>query len=66
MPLYQHTIVLLPKYAPEKLAKVFQRHAKAVVQFGGNIRGIENHGVRCLPEKTKRCVFNIYVLRYVS
>ncbi len=54
MPLYHHTILLLPKAPADLLAKVFQRHAKTVTEFGGNIRGIENHGVRCLPERTRR------------
>lgn len=54
MPLYHHLIMALPRSTPEALTEVFRRYAKTVILNGGNIRAIENHGVRELPETTYR------------
>ena len=54
MPLYQQIIVALPKYPKSGLVDLFKRHSKLIINNGGVIRGIENHGIRPLPEKAKR------------
>ena len=54
MPLYQHIILTLPKANKNNLSDVFRRYADIAFAFKGNLRGIENHGIRNLPERTKR------------
>ena len=54
MPLYQQLIMALPKTPNESLAKLFKRYSKKVIEEGGAMRGIENHGIRPLPEMAKR------------
>lgn len=54
MPLYQHVLVALPKYPKEALTDLFRRYTKVVLDNGGVLRGIENHGIRMLPERARR------------
>jgi ribosomal protein S6 len=54
MPLYQHVILTLPKASKKSLAALFNRYADVVFSLNGTIRGIENHGVRNLAERTRR------------
>mmetsp|Transcript_26590 Transcript_26590/g.26840 ORF Transcript_26590/g.26840 Transcript_26590/m.26840 type:complete len:129 (+) Transcript_26590:205-591(+) len=54
MPLYQQIIVTIPSFGKEGLVSLFRRHAKAVLDNGGVVRGIEHHGVRPLPERARR------------
>lgn len=54
MPIYQKLIICLPKYPHDKLALMVKRHAKAILNHGGIVRGVENHGVRALQERAKR------------
>lgn len=54
MPLYQQIILTLPKLPKEALVNIFRKHTKTVLDNKGNVRGIENHGVRALPERTRR------------
>lgn len=56
MPLYQQIIVALPKYEKEGLVGIFRRHSQLVLDSGGVVRGVENHGIRQLPERAKRLV----------
>ena len=56
MPLYQQIVMLLPKAPKEKMVKILQQQAKIVLESGGNYRGIENHGIRPLAERTRRFV----------
>lgn len=53
MPLYQQVVLLNPKASVNTLTGLFRKHARKVFELGGNIRAIENHGVRVLPEKTR-------------
>lgn len=57
MPLYQQIIMALPKATSESLVQLFKNHSKTVLANGGNIRGIENHGVKPLAERTRRFVY---------
>ncbi len=54
MPLYQHILVTLPKYPKEQLTALFRRYARVVTEHGGVLRGVENQGIRMLPERAKR------------
>ena len=54
MPLYQQLITPLPKATKPQLVEMFKNYAKVVFANGGNIRGIENHGVKPLAERTRR------------
>jgi len=54
MPLYHQIIVALPRYPKEGLVNMFRKHSKLVMSAGGVVRGIENHGVRPLPERATR------------
>ena len=54
MPLYQQMIMMLPKAPKDRMVKILQQHAKIVLDSGGNYRGVENHGIRPLPERTRR------------
>ena len=61
MPLYQQMIMMLPKAPKDRMVKILQQHAKIVLDSGGNYRGVENHGIRPLPERTRRyCQLIIY------
>eukprot|EP00388_Colpodella_angusta_P032136 GDKK01025588.1.p1 GENE.GDKK01025588.1~~GDKK01025588.1.p1 ORF type:complete len:131 (+),score=23.62 GDKK01025588.1:77-469(+) len=54
MPLYQQILMMLPKAPKDKMVKILQQQAKIVLESGGNYRGVENHGIRPLPERTRR------------
>jgi ribosomal protein S6 len=54
MPLYQHIILTLPKASKETLATLMKKYAEIVFAANGVIRGIENHGIRSLPERARR------------
>ena len=54
MPFYQQIIVALPKYPKEGLVSICRKHANTIISNGGLVRGIENHGVRPLPERARR------------
>jgi len=54
MPFYQQVIVTMPKYPKDLLVTLFRKHAKTVLDNGGVIRGIENHGIRPLLERATR------------
>ena len=54
MPLYQQIIVTLPKLPKENLVQLFRKHTKLIQDHGGVVRGLENNGVRPLPEKAKK------------
>ena len=54
MPLYQQIILALPKHPKSGLVDLCKRHSKLIISNGGVLRGIENHGIRSLPEKAKR------------
>lgn len=54
MPLYQQIIATMPKYPPEKLVALFRTHAKIILDSGGIVRGLEHHGVRPLPEQSRK------------
>lgn len=54
MPLYSQLIVALPGCSKEALVTMCRRHAKLILDNGGVVRGIENHGVRPLPARAKR------------
>lgn len=54
MPLYSQLIVALPGCSKESLVTMCRRHAKLILDNGGVVRGIENHGVRPLPARAKR------------
>ena len=56
MPFYQQIIVALPKYPKEGLVAICRKHAKTIIDNGGLVRGIENHGVRPLSERARRSV----------
>jgi ribosomal protein S6 len=56
MPLYQQIIITLPKVTKEALVGLFKRHSNTVLENKGNLRAIENHGIRPLPERTRRFV----------
>ena len=62
MPLYQQIIMALPKAPKDVLVKLFRNHTKTVLDHGGNVRGIENHGVKPLKKKKKRYVVMILFL----
>jgi ribosomal protein S6 len=57
MPLYQQIIVALPKVSKETLVTLTRKHCKLILDTGGNVRGVENHGIRQLPERARRFVF---------
>ena len=63
MPLYQQIIATMPKYSPGSLVNLFKQHAKVVMDHGGIVRGIEHHGIRPLPEKTKRSLLTSHLLK---
>eukprot|EP00598_Pedospumella_elongata_P001702 CAMPEP_0184967494 /NCGR_PEP_ID=MMETSP1098-20130426/858_1 /TAXON_ID=89044 /ORGANISM="Spumella elongata, Strain CCAP 955/1" /LENGTH=114 /DNA_ID=CAMNT_0027488965 /DNA_START=94 /DNA_END=438 /DNA_ORIENTATION=+ len=46
--------MMLPKAPKDRMVKILQQHAKIVLDSGGNYRGVENHGIRPLPERTRR------------
>lgn len=53
-------ILLLFLYFKQGLVALFRRHTEIVLQNGGIVRGIENHGVRPLQARAKRfCHINI-------
>lgn len=54
MPLYQQTILVVPKRAPEKLVDLFKTYTRTILRKGGVVRSIENHGLRPLPQRTTR------------
>jgi len=54
MPVYQQIIVALPHYSSTALADLFKKYTSIILSSKGVIRGIENHGIRPLPEKAKR------------
>ena len=54
MPLYHQIIVALPKYPKDGLVTLFRKHTKTIMDNGGVVRGIENHGIRPLPERARR------------
>jgi ribosomal protein S6 len=54
MPVYQQIIVALPQYSKTALADLFKKYTSTILSSKGVIRGIENHGIRPLPEKAKR------------
>ena len=54
MPLYEQIIVTMPKTTVPTLVELFKRYTREVVSLGGVVRGIENHGIRPLPERAKR------------
>ena len=54
MPLYQQIIVAMPKSRSNALAELFKKYTATLTLNGGVVRGIENHGIRPLPEKAKR------------
>lgn len=56
MPLYSQLIIALPGLPKPDLVALCRNHAKLVLEFGGVVRGIENHGVRPLPASAKRFV----------
>ena len=59
MPLYEQIIVTMPKAPAAGLVELFKRYTKTLISNGGNVRGIENHGIRPLPEQAKRYVSSI-------
>lgn len=54
MPLYQHLILTLPGSSKKGLATLFRNYADVIFANKGVIRGIENHGIRNLAERTRR------------
>lgn len=56
MPLYSQLIIALPKTKGPELVAICRRHAKLILDNGGVVRGIENHGIRPLPARAKRFV----------
>ena len=62
MPFYQQIIVALPKYPKEGLVAICRKHAKTIIDNGGLVRGIENHGVRPLSERARRSVRRFFFL----
>ena len=54
MPLYSQLIVALPGCSKESLVTMCRKHAKLILDNGGVVRGIENHGIRPLPARAKR------------
>ena len=54
MPLYEQIIVAMPKTTIPSLVELFKRYTKTLISNGGVVRGIENHGIRPLPEKATR------------
>jgi ribosomal protein S6 len=54
MPLYHQVILLSPSKTSVILADVFRKYARTILGKGGVVRSIENHGVRALPERTRR------------
>ena len=54
MPLYEQIIVAMPKTTAQSLVELFKKYTKTIISNGGVVRGIENHGIRPLPEKAKR------------
>jgi hypothetical protein len=54
MPLYQQIIVALPRSKAPALTELFKKYTQTLTNNGGIVRGIENHGIRPLPEKAKR------------
>jgi hypothetical protein len=53
MPTYQQIIMTIPKCSGEYLVKLMRNHAKTIMENGGNVRGIENHGIKPLAERTR-------------
>eukprot|EP01035_Chromulina_nebulosa_P002593 gene2593-3516_t len=64
MPLYHHVILILPRSPINNLTLLFKKYAATVIETGGTIRSIENHGVRPLPERTKTKFTTPEGLRY--
>jgi hypothetical protein len=54
MPLYQHIILAVPKALPKDLSTFFKKYSSLIMDCKGLVRGIENHGVRPLPARTRR------------
>lgn len=54
MPLYEQIIVAMPRTPIPSLVELFKRYTKTIISNGGVVRGIENHGIRPLPEKATR------------
>jgi hypothetical protein len=65
MPLYQQIFQVLPKFPLEGLVTMFKKHSKTILNLGGNVRGIENHGLRPLPERTRRLFFSSSYVFYL-
>lgn len=70
MPLYSQLIIALPRCKAPELVSICRRHAKLILDNGGVVRGIENHGIRPLPARAKRfvvivvCLVNCKVFLY--
>lgn len=56
MPLYQQLIIALPNCPKPDLVALCRQHSKLILDQGGVVRGIENHGIRTLPARAKRFV----------
>jgi ribosomal protein S6 len=56
MPTYQQILVALPKCDKTELCNIVRRYANVVLENGGVLRGVDNHGLRMLPERSKRYV----------
>lgn len=54
MPFYQQIVVTMPKYPKDLLVTLFRKHTKTILDNGGVVRGIENHGIRPLLERATR------------
>lgn len=54
MVLYQHVLITMPKFPAEELVQLCKKMTKIVIAAGGNVRSIENNGVRPVAERTKR------------
>ena len=54
MPLYEHIILTIPQFPTASLVNIFRKYGKAIIDNKGNLRGIQNHGIRPLPARTTK------------
>jgi hypothetical protein len=55
MPLYQQIVLTMPNYQ-KQCVPLFRKLALAVLDGGGSVRGVENHGLRAMPTRLTRFV----------
>ena len=64
MPLYHTLLTTKPAFPPSGLTRLVKDISKIVLEGGGVVRSIENHGVRPLPYRFKSKHMDSQGLRY--